>query len=90
MPFAKASRAVPAHLQHFGNRRRLSGDDTVIGRETIGDLSNTAHVHTVMIPSGQQGGSRRRTERGGVKLIKFQPCRRDLIDARTWDLATER
>ena len=85
VPLSKAPRAIALALEQLGHGGRLPGNGAVVSGKAVGDLRYAAHVHAVVIPSGQQRRSSRGAERGGMKLVVAHPRRGHRINARGGD-----
>ena len=68
MVLAEPGGAIAVLLEDLADSRRLFTDDAVVAREAGRLFRNYAEAHRVVIAAGDQGGPRRRAERGGVEL----------------------
>ena len=59
VPLAEACGRITVHAQHLGNGGRLGWNRAVVSREGVRDLGDAAHVHRVVIASGEERRARR-------------------------------
>ena len=89
MPLPKTPGRITVLLQNFGDGGSFRRYRTVVRRKAVGNFCNAAHMNAVVITSGQQRRTRRRTQRRGMKLIVFQTRCRNLVDAGRWNRPTK-
>src|SRR6478752_7332379 len=82
-------RRIAIRLQNLPNGRLVLGDDAVVPGIAGRRLADHAKADRVMIAPGDQGGTRGRAQRGGLKLRVAQPHIGDAIERRRWDDAAE-
>ena len=86
MALAELRRRVSIQLERPGEWCARIRQNRVIARRSAGDFRDSAHADSVVVASGQQGLSRRRTQCRGMKTGVFQATRRKVLSVRrvTW------
>ena len=68
VPLAQAIGVVPTLGQYLGDQRGVVRDTAVDARESLGELLHDGHAHRRRVTPGEQRGTGRRTQGGGVEL----------------------
>ena len=90
VPLAECTGAVAVEPQHLRQRGHAVRNLPGVAGEGRGGLHDRAGIGRMMVPSGFQRDSRRRTQRGGVEIVEAQAACCELIEGRRADRTTER
>ncbi len=90
MPLAERTGGVSVLTKDLHERCRLLRNDAVITRKCTGAFGNVAHVHRMVVATGEHCCTSRRTQRRGVELIETQTIRRNTIECRSGNRSPER
>src|SRR5580698_10444582 len=69
MPLTKSGCGVPIHLQHLGEHRRALWDRCVVAGIVGTEVRDRSHADRVIVASGHESGSRRRTKSRHMKSV---------------------
>src|SRR4029077_18397249 len=89
MILAEPACGVAIVSQYRANGRFVLGNDAVVARVAGGLLRDHTKARRVMVAAGDQGRTRGRAERGGVKLCVTHPGFRDPVQRGRRDDAAE-
>ena len=90
MALAELRGRVPVQLQRLRQRRLVLRTNRAVPGRRRRDLGDPAHPDGVMVPAGQQGLPRRRTQRRGVEPGVAQPALGQPLEVRGVQRTAER